>query len=100
MRVFADSRTLVQLFTATFRLNKDFILSGVLFFVFRSVMGIHDLAGFQAIGANILAAWESQGAGVQWSNLYTRLDVTDEYTFGMALGMLVGDTLIYLILAW
>ena len=54
----------------------------------------------QAIGANIIAAFESQGSGVRWSNLATQVAPEDPVTFGVVMGILIWDTIIYLTLTW
>ena len=54
----------------------------------------------QAIGANIIAALEGQGSGVQWSNWNIDVNPGDPMTFGLVLGLLFWDTIMYLIIAW
>ena len=53
-----------------------------------------------AIGANIIAALEGQGSGVRWSNVNTEVSPGDPMTFGVVLGLLFWDTILYLLLTW
>ena len=53
-----------------------------------------------AVGANVIAAFEGQGFGVQWNNLNTPVSVDDAMTFATVWVILVLDTVLYALLTW
>ena len=55
---------------------------------------------YQAIGGKIISALEGQGTGVQFNNIFSQIAIGDNYTFGVALGMLLLDSVLYMLLAW
>ncbi len=54
----------------------------------------------KSLGAQLIADYESRGDGVQWSNVMQPLSADDSFTFGIVLGMLLLDSIIYATLTW
>lgn len=53
-----------------------------------------------ALGAQLLGKFEAKGVGVQWRDLLNPVTVDDDFSFGHALGMLLLDSVLYVLVAW
>eukprot|EP00051_Salpingoeca_urceolata_P027249 m.480607 g.480607 ORF g.480607 m.480607 type:complete len:1709 (+) comp21902_c0_seq1:465-5591(+) len=53
-----------------------------------------------AMGGNVISIFEASGAGVTWSNFHEPVSADDSFSFAIVLGMLMFDTLYYLVLTW
>ncbi|KAL3853226.1 hypothetical protein ACJMK2_016782 [Sinanodonta woodiana] len=53
-----------------------------------------------AFGCNTIAIYEGTGEGAQWSNFYRPGTVDDNFSLLDALGMLLVDTVLYMLVAW
>eukprot|EP01135_Chromosphaera_perkinsii_P008561 Nk52_evm3s1401 gene=Nk52_evmTU3s1401 len=52
------------------------------------------------IGAKVLSIWEERGIGIKWSNLSDNPDARENYSMGQVFGMLLFDTVLYILLTW
>ena len=48
----------------------------------------------------LIGMFEGKGVGIQWSNINEGISVDDSFTFAMAVGVLIADSFIYLILLY
>ncbi|KAL3853224.1 hypothetical protein ACJMK2_016780 [Sinanodonta woodiana] len=53
-----------------------------------------------AFGCNTIAIYEGTGEGAQWSNFFWPGSVDDNFTLLDAIGMLLVDTVLYMLVAW
>ncbi|KAL3853222.1 hypothetical protein ACJMK2_016778 [Sinanodonta woodiana] len=53
-----------------------------------------------AFGCNTIAIYEGTGEGAQWSNFYMPGTVDDNFSLLHAMGMLLVDTVLYMVVAW
>jgi ABC-type multidrug transport system fused ATPase/permease subunit len=51
-------------------------------------------------GSRQILIWESRNVGVKWSNIGDPPSVDDDFSVGAAIGMMILDTVLYLIIAW
>ena len=53
-----------------------------------------------AMGAQLIGKFEAKGAGIQWQDLLSPVNVDDAFCFGHVLGMLLLDSVLYGLVAW
>ena len=51
-------------------------------------------------GVKVMALYEGQGVGLQWSNLATSPSLDDPFSMGIVFMMFILDTFIYLLITW
>lgn len=52
------------------------------------------------LGSRQIFVWEGRGVGVTFSNIAEGPSVDDDFSVGITLGMMILDTVLYLLIAW
>ena len=80
----------------------DLLYSSFAFVVCRHTKSVACLVSTMCMGfgSRQILVWESRNVGVKWSNIGDGPTVEDDFSVGIAIGMMMLDTVIYLIIAW